>query len=455
MKVPLSEHHGDRNAPQHNAGVNFRRATMIVPAVILLAAIPLWLLVVSSPVQPQDYPPARLMEDENGSPEDTVLGAAVAAAAVPVVREKKCDVFVGKWVYRPDAPTYYTNETCYALSDQQNCMKFGRPDMEFLKWRWEPDGCELPPFNAAEFAEMARGKSIAFVGDSLGRNHMQSLLCLLSSVDQPEDISLRYTTDYNFKRWYLPKHNLTLGTFWAPFLVRTTDARGGQTLNGILTLHLDKLHPSWSAEISAFDYVIVSAGQWFFRPLIYYRNGRLLGCSACGQDNVTEVSRFQAYQAALRTTLRAITGRKGREGSGGGGTTFLRTFSPAHFEHGDWTDGGSCPRTRPFGSDEKKLEGYDLEFYVAQVEEFLEAERQARADGSKIRLLDTTRAMLLRPDGHPNRQCNWPKSNVGRADCVHWCLPGPIDTWNELLFYVMKSDRGGKFAQRKLQNLRS
>ncbi|XP_010029466.2 protein trichome birefringence-like 19 [Eucalyptus grandis] len=181
MKVPLSEHHGDRNAPQHSAGVNLRRAAMIFPAVILLAVISLWLLVVSSLVQPQDYPPAWLMEDKNGGPENPVLGAAVAAAAVPVAREKKCDVFVGKWVYRPDAPTYYNNETCYAISDQQNCMKFGRPDTEFLKWRWEPEGCELPPFDAAEFAEMARGKSIAFVGDSLGRNHMQSLSCLLSS----------------------------------------------------------------------------------------------------------------------------------------------------------------------------------------------------------------------------------------------------------------------------------
>ncbi|KAF8012789.1 hypothetical protein BT93_I0825 [Corymbia citriodora subsp. variegata] len=446
MKVALSEHHGDRTVPQQQgAGVNFRRAAVLAPAVVLLAAIPLWLLFASSPVQPQDYPPARLMEDKDSGPEDTRAGAA------PVVREKKCDVFRGKWVYRPDAPTYYTNETCHAISDQQNCMKFGRPDMEFLKWRWEPDGCELPRFDAAEFAEMARGKSIAFVGDSLGRNHMQSLLCLLSSVDQPEDISLRYTTDYNFKRWYFPKHNLTLATFWAPFLVRTTDAQGGQTLDRVLTLHLDEPHPSWSAEIGDFDHIIVSVGQWFFRPLIYYRNGQLLGCSECGRDNVTKVSRFQAYRAALRTTLTAITGRKNREG----GNTFLRTFSPAHFEHGDWTDGGSCMRTRPFGSDEKKLEGYDLEFYLAQVEEFLEAERRAREEGTKIRLLDTTRAMLLRPDGHPNRQCNWPKSNVGRADCVHWCLPGPIDTWNELLLYVMKSDRRVKFTQRKLQNVRS
>ncbi|XP_030464540.2 protein trichome birefringence-like 19 [Syzygium oleosum] len=448
MTVALSEeHHGNKKAVQQSATVNFRRVLALAPTTILLTVIPLWLLFVSSPVQPRDYPPACSIEDKNGGHEGKDE-AAVVPVPVPVVREKKCDVFKGKWVYRPDTPTYYTNETCYEISDQQNCMKFGRPDTEFLKWRWQPDGCELPPFDAAEFMEMARGKSIAFVGDSLGRNHMQSLLCLLSSVDQPEDISLRYSTDYNFKRWYFPNHNLTLATFWAPFLVRTTDAGGGQTLNGVLSLHLDEPHPAWSSEIGAFHHVIVSAGQWFFRALVYYQNGRLLGCSACGRDNMTEVSRFRAYRTALRTTLNAIMGMKNREG----GITFLRTFSPAHFENGDWTDGGSCTRTRPFKTDEKKLEGYDLEFYLAQVEEFLEAERRAREEGMKIRLLDTTRSMLLRPDGHPNRQCNWPKSNVGRADCVHWCLPGPIDTWNEFLFHVMKSEKGVKFTQRKLQS---
>uniref|UniRef100_A0A0A9HQF3 Trichome birefringence-like C-terminal domain-containing protein n=1 Tax=Arundo donax TaxID=35708 RepID=A0A0A9HQF3_ARUDO len=23
-------------------------------------------------------------------------------------------------------------------------------------------------------------------------------------------------------------------------------------------------------------------------------------------------------------------------------------------------------------------------------------------------------------------------------DCVHWCLPGPIDTWNEILLQFVK-----------------
>ncbi|CAI0451215.1 unnamed protein product [Linum tenue] len=51
-----------------------------------------------------------------------------------------------------------------------------------MRWRWKPDGCELPVFNPAQFLEIVRGKSLAFVGDSVGRNQMQSLICLLSRV---------------------------------------------------------------------------------------------------------------------------------------------------------------------------------------------------------------------------------------------------------------------------------
>ncbi|PKI19139.1 hypothetical protein CRG98_049275, partial [Punica granatum] len=52
--------------------------------------------------------------------------------------------------------------------------------------------------------------------------------------------------------------------------------------------------------------------------------------------------------------------------------------------------------------------------------------------------LDVTRLSLLRLDEHPGPYL-YPfpfayevKDRV-QNDCVHWCLPGPIDTWNEIL----------------------
>lgn len=95
---------------------------------------------------------------------------------------KKCEIFRGNWVYDPFKRPLYSNLSCPEIYDQQNCMKFGRPDSEFLKWRWKPNECELPPFDATEFLELVKGKSMAFVGDSVARNQMQSLLCQLATV---------------------------------------------------------------------------------------------------------------------------------------------------------------------------------------------------------------------------------------------------------------------------------
>jgi hypothetical protein len=61
----------------------------------------------------------------------------------------------------------------------QNCQGNGRPDKEYENWRWKPLQCDLPRFDAKKFLELMRGKTIAFIGDSVARNHMESLLCIL------------------------------------------------------------------------------------------------------------------------------------------------------------------------------------------------------------------------------------------------------------------------------------
>lgn len=94
---------------------------------------------------------------------------------------EECDIFTGEWIPNPNAP-YYTSSSCWAIHEHQNCMKYGRPDGGFMQWRWKPDACDLPIFNPSQFLDLMRDKSLAFVGDSVGRNQMQSLICLLSRV---------------------------------------------------------------------------------------------------------------------------------------------------------------------------------------------------------------------------------------------------------------------------------
>lgn len=361
-------------------------------------------------------------------------------------RVKECDIFRGEWVHNPSAP-YYTNETCWAIHEHQNCMKFGRPDAEFLKWRWKPNDCELPIFNPAQFLEIVRGKSLAFVGDSVGRNQMQSLMCLLNRVTYAVNISP--TGDDKSSRWSYPTHNFTLANFWSPYLVKSHEADpNGPALTGLFNLHLDVPDTSWTTQIEEFDYVIMSAGHWFFRATMYYEKNNLKGCHYCFDHNIKDLTVFYGYRMAFRTAFRALNALPNFKGM-----TFLRTFAPAHFENGEWDKGGDCVRTRPFRSNETRLNGLYLEIYMTQVEEFRTAEMEGRNKGLKFLLMDTTDAMLLRPDGHPSRYGHRPHDKVEMPnDCVHWCLPGPIDAWNDFLLHMLKME-GGRSAYGKLPQI--
>ncbi|KAL3723481.1 hypothetical protein ACJRO7_035633 [Eucalyptus globulus] len=424
MKFTVSELHSWKIPPQSNTS-STKKVLVLASTPVLLAAITLYLFIACTHL---GAPSSQELE----------IGTSISKGIERVDR-RRCDVFRGQWVRHPNAE-YYTNLTCPLIIDQHNCLKFGRPDTEFLKWRWKPDECELPRFHAGRFLEMARGKSLAFVGDSVGRNQMQSLLCLLAKVEVPEEISHRYSIDTTyFKRWYFSVHKFTLATFWAPFLVKSRDADpDSHSFSNIMSLYLDEPDLSWASEIADFDFVVISAGQWFFRPLMYYEKREVIGCGSCKVNNVTDLTRFYGYRMAFRTAFRELLNRKAYKGM-----TFLRTFSPAHFENGAWNTGGSCARTRPFASGEAKLEGEDLEFYLTQVEEFRAAQKEGIKRGLTFRLLDTTEAMIQRPDGHPNRLGHLALRNETMADCVHWCMPGPIDLWNEFLFHVMWSESRG------------
>ena len=60
------------------------------------------------------------------------------------------------------------------------------------------------------------------------------------------------------------------------------------------------------------------------------------------------------------------------------------------------------------------------------------------AEPGRFVLMDVSDMMQMRGDGHPGQYGHWPHEKVGFGiDCVHWCLPGPIDAWSELLLHLL------------------
>lgn len=56
---------------------------------------------------------------------------------------RNCDFYQGRWVKDEGYPIYRPG-SCPYVDEAFDCQSNGRPDSEYLKWRWKPDGCDLP-----------------------------------------------------------------------------------------------------------------------------------------------------------------------------------------------------------------------------------------------------------------------------------------------------------------------
>ncbi|KAK7361967.1 hypothetical protein VNO77_04063 [Canavalia gladiata] len=375
------------------------------------------------------------------SPE-TQLPHSIASLSTPSEFEKShetpsCDYFTGKWVRDRRGPLY-NGTTCGTIKENQNCITHGRPDMGYLYWRWKPGECNLPRFDPKAFLELMKHKHLAFVGDSMARNQLESLLCMLATVSIP---NLVYNTggENKFRRWHFTSHNVTVSVYWSPFLVQGVEkSNSGPNHN---ELYLGRVDERWGRDMDQMDFIVLSIGHWFLHPAVYYEGGSVLGCHYCPGLNHTEIGFYDVLRKALRTTLNGIVERRG--GKGNGIDVIVATFSPAHFE-GEWDKAGACPKTKPYRKEEKQLEGMDAEMRKIEMEEVkVVKEKGKEIGGFRLEALDVTKLALLRPDGHPGPYmypfpfANGVQERV-QNDCVHWCLPGPIDTWNEIFLEILK-----------------
>ncbi|KAF5175273.1 trichome birefringence [Thalictrum thalictroides] len=346
----------------------------------------------------------------------------------------KCDIFDGRWVRDEQGKPYYPAGSCPYIDRDFDCHLNGRPDDDFVKWRWQPNHCNIPSLNATDFLERLRGKRLVFVGDSLNRNMWESLVCILrhSVKDKKKVYEISGKREFKKKGFYAFHYedfNCSIDFVSSPFLVRELPINK----NGLTeTLRLDVMDMRASMYHDA-DVMVFNTGHWWTHEKTskgenYYQEGNHV---------YPRLKVMDAYTKALNTWGRWIDNNVDVKKS----QVFFRGYSVTHFRGGQWNSGGQCHQeTEPIYND-TFLAKYPVK--MRALEQLLPKMK------TPVVYLNISKLTDYRKDAHPSiyrkeyKTAEEKLAAVGSQDCSHWCLPGVPDTWNELLYAsLLQNGRG-------------
>uniref|UniRef100_A0ACD5YZI8 Uncharacterized protein n=1 Tax=Avena sativa TaxID=4498 RepID=A0ACD5YZI8_AVESA len=358
--------------------------------------------------------------------------------AVSVVPEPPaCNVYQGWWTYDAEgaqAPLYKEHE-CEFLTEQVTCMRNGRRDDSYQRWRWQPSSCDLPSFDARALLERLRNKRLMFVGDSLNRNQWESMVCLVqSAIPSREHKSLAKFVGPNgsLNVFTATEYNATVEFYWAPFLVQSNsdDPQVHSVTDRIIAWRSIVKHAKhWRSA----DYLVFNTYIWWLNTfeMKVLKNPRV-------SSRYTLVDRPIAYREVIKTWAkwvdRHIDPKKTK--------VFFMGMSPNHHTPDAW---GGSPDAVKCAMETQPILNHTGPLYIGtdwrlhgMAEGVLRSMRRV-----PVHLVDITALSEFRKDAHTSvhtlRQGKLLTPEQQRdprtyADCIHWCLPGLPDTWNHFLY---------------------
>ncbi|KAL0458969.1 UNVERIFIED_CONTAM: protein trichome birefringence-like 38 [Sesamum latifolium] len=330
------------------------------------------------------------------------------------IKQKGCNLYEGKWVYDESYPLFDSSK-CPSIRKEFDCLKYGRPDHQYLKYRWQPDSCDLPRFDGVDFLRRVKGKKIMFVGDSVSSNHWQSLVCLLNQAVPGSNITR--VTSNTTSTVVFQDYGVSVTVFLSHYLVDIEQERVGRALK----LDSIKDGETWKQA----DVLIFNTWLWWYRsgpkqPWDYIENDGKI---------VKDMDRMEAFHIALTTWANWVNSEVNPSKT----KVFFQGISPSHYNGSEWSEPGAkdCSRETAPLSGSTYPGGEPLA--AAVVKQVL---RSSISPSKPVRLLDITTLSQLRKDGHPSRY-----NGFAGMDCTHWCVAGVPDTWNQLLYAELLQGR--------------
>ncbi|XP_047341450.1 protein trichome berefringence-like 7 [Impatiens glandulifera] len=337
--------------------------------------------------------------------------------------ENKCNFFYGKWVYDETYPLYNAS-LCPFVEQGFNCLANGRRDIGYLKWRWQPNNCNIPRFDVSMILEKLRGKRVVFVGDSLSRTQWESMICMLmTGVDDKTSVyevnGNKITKKIRNLRVRFSSYNLMVEFYRSIFLVQPSTFVSKRAPKRVKSLiQLDKLQDT-SHEWLGSDVLIFNSAHWW-TPTKLFEIG-------CYFQVGGKMKLGMPIQVAYRTALATLGNWLEKNIDSKKTQVFFRTFESAH-----WSQ-QTCNVTMEPLSEANGMENNPFSDIIRDTMNNLMI---------PVIAIHVTPMSAFRSDAHVG---TW-SDNPMVPDCSHWCLPGVPDTWNEILFaYILKPDKMKSF----------
>ncbi|XP_022960283.1 protein trichome birefringence-like 14 [Cucurbita moschata] len=339
---------------------------------------------------------------------------------------KVCNYAKGRWVEDSRRPWYSGLQCKKWLSIMWACRLTKRKDFSYEGYRWQPENCYMPEFERSSFLKRMQDKTIAFIGDSLGRQQFQSLMCMLTGGEENpevEDVGREYGLAkapgalrpdgwvYRFRNT-----NTTILYYWSASLSDLEPLNRSDRATNI-AMHLDRPPAFMRKFFQQFDVLVLNTGHHWNRGKlegnrwVMYADGKPAEekkpLDMGNAKNLTVYSIVRWVESQLPLHPRNLK-------------VFFRTISPRHFFNGDWNTGGSCDNKIPLSGGSEVVQDGSTDIVV-----------QNAVNGTKVKILDITAISQLRDEAHVSRYTR--RAILNTSDCLHWCMPGVPDTWNELL----------------------
>lgn len=343
------------------------------------------------------------------------------------VENQACNYAKGKWVIDDKRPFYSGSKCKQWLAPMWACRLLQRQDFSYEKLRWQPKDCQMEEFKGSEFLMRMRDRTLAFVGDSLGRQQFLSLMCMITGGNSRTDVK-DVGKQYGFfkprkgKRpngwaYRFPSTNTTILYHWSSCLCELKPLNAGNPLT-FYAMHLDRPPAFLQQFLHKIDVLVLNTGHHWNRGKIS-GNRWIMYAGGVPNTNGKTSSMGGAKNFTIHSIVKWVDSQLHKHPHL---KAFYRSISPRHFVNGDWNTGGSCDNTMPMSVGKEVLQ-----------ERSSDGAAESAVRGTGVKLLDITALSQVRDEGHISR-FGIGAAASGFQDCLHWCLPGVPDTWNELLF---------------------